>query len=179
MIKKSTFVLLYKANLCHVRDNLFSILLDKRFLIDPESIDLNSKYAVHVYTTAEGDMCNVLLDMDDTYTSQSPTEITDANHEDWIDASTKLLLSTFEEKRDLLKQCKIKTKKLMYIAISEALQMKGYSFTAAQVSNKWKTLERALKIKWTIIPSPVEAAKLVRLRRKYYSKNYIISTKMI
>lgn len=63
----------------------------------------------------------------------------------WSDASTKLFLTLYKEKKELLTTRKIKTKKILWESISEIMQSHGYNVTVIQVENKYKSLERSYK----------------------------------
>lgn len=63
----------------------------------------------------------------------------------WTDSSTKLFIELYKEKRQLLTNRKIKTKKLLWQTISENMKMNGFNVTVIQAENKWKSLERAYK----------------------------------
>ncbi|KYN15177.1 hypothetical protein ALC57_12606 [Trachymyrmex cornetzi] len=62
-----------------------------------------------------------------------------------MDASTKLFLSTYKEKVELLLNRKIKTRKIMWERIRKVMHSKGYNTTATQIENKYKSLERSFK----------------------------------
>lgn len=62
-----------------------------------------------------------------------------------IDASTKLFLSLYKENIDLVTQRKIKTKRILWQKISELIKLRNYNVSAAQVENKYKSLERSFK----------------------------------
>lgn len=61
----------------------------------------------------------------------------------WSDASTKLFISLYKEKR--VANRKVKTKKIMWQKISEIMNLKGYNVTTVQAENKYKSLERSYK----------------------------------
>lgn len=63
----------------------------------------------------------------------------------WTDASTKLFISIYKEKIDLLINRKIKTRKVLWERIRQIMQSHGYNATATQIENKYKSLERAFK----------------------------------
>lgn len=63
----------------------------------------------------------------------------------WTDASTKLFLTLYKEKKDLVTSRKIKTRKVLWQNIAETMQTCGYNVNSTQVENKLKTLERSFK----------------------------------
>jgi len=63
----------------------------------------------------------------------------------WTDASTKLFLELYKEKRELLINRKIKTRKMLWQTICENMKSHGFDLTIMQVENKWKSLERSYK----------------------------------
>ncbi|XP_071631815.1 uncharacterized protein [Temnothorax longispinosus] len=63
----------------------------------------------------------------------------------WTDASTKLFLSIYKEKIELLINRKIKTRKILWDKIREVMQSEGYNVTVIQIENKYKSLERSFK----------------------------------
>lgn len=63
----------------------------------------------------------------------------------WDDAKTKLFLQLYKEKQDLLRNRKIKNKKMLWEKIRENMQKHGYNITLVQVENKFKSLERSYK----------------------------------
>lgn len=63
----------------------------------------------------------------------------------WDDAKTKLFLQLYKEKKDLLINRKIKTKKVLWQKIRESMQKYGHNVTLLQVENKYKSLERSYK----------------------------------
>lgn len=63
----------------------------------------------------------------------------------WTDATTKLFLTLYKEKRDLLTKRKIKTKKMVWKNIADEMKINGYNVSCLQVENKFKSLERLFK----------------------------------
>lgn len=63
----------------------------------------------------------------------------------WTDASTKLFLDLYKEKKQLLYNKKIKTKKILWQTISDGMKKLGFQVTTLQVENKWKSLEKTYK----------------------------------
>ncbi|XP_020299374.1 uncharacterized protein LOC109863527 [Pseudomyrmex gracilis] len=63
----------------------------------------------------------------------------------WTDASTRLFIELYKEKKDLLTNRKIKTKKILWEIISESMKLEGYIVTPTQLENKLKLLERSYK----------------------------------
>ena len=63
----------------------------------------------------------------------------------WNDVKTKLFLQLYKEKRNLLINRKIKTKKILWQKIKEDMQEFGYNLTLLQIENKYKSLERSYK----------------------------------
>lgn len=79
-------------------------------------------------------------------------EESDHNHEAkleakfvWTDAATRLFLSTFKEKRELVQRRKIKNLSAMWNEIAEKMKKEGYQVEKTQVENRYKTLLRAFK----------------------------------
>lgn len=60
----------------------------------------------------------------------------------WTDANTKLFLHLY---KDAITHQKIRIKKILWRKLSEALQSHNYNASAAQVENKFKSLERSYK----------------------------------
>lgn len=63
----------------------------------------------------------------------------------WSDSSTKLFLNLYKDLNELLKNRKIKTKKILWTRIASEMQKNGYNTTILQVENKYKSLERSYK----------------------------------
>lgn len=63
----------------------------------------------------------------------------------WTDASTKFFIELYKEKKQLLTNRKIKTKKILWEIMSESMKTKGFSVTTTQLENKLKSLERSYK----------------------------------
>ncbi|XP_077262677.1 uncharacterized protein LOC143897712 isoform X2 [Temnothorax americanus] len=63
----------------------------------------------------------------------------------WTDASTKLFIELYKEKKELLTNRKIKTRKILWQRICESMKMQGFDVTPTQVENKMKSLERSYK----------------------------------
>ncbi|XP_071578357.1 uncharacterized protein [Temnothorax nylanderi] len=63
----------------------------------------------------------------------------------WTDASTKLFLSIYKEKIELLINQKIKTRKILWDKIRGIMQSEGYNVTVIQIENKYKSLKRSFK----------------------------------
>lgn len=61
------------------------------------------------------------------------------------DSSTKLFIDLYKEKKILLTNRKIKTRKILWQTICENMKKHGYDVTTAQVENKMKSLERSYK----------------------------------
>ncbi|XP_031329316.1 uncharacterized protein LOC116160285 [Photinus pyralis] len=66
----------------------------------------------------------------------------------WTEAPTKLLIELYNNYSPKVgKVVKLKNKKKMWEAIKDDMEKQNYTFTAAQIENRWKTLERSFKKK--------------------------------
>lgn len=63
----------------------------------------------------------------------------------WCDASTKIFLKEYKEKKELVKNRKLKNMKKAYQEIAKNLLDNGFSVSPLQVENRYKTLKRAYK----------------------------------
>lgn len=63
----------------------------------------------------------------------------------WTDASTKVFLSMYRKKLDLLSSKKLRTRQFIWKKISEEMRIAGYNVSPLQVKNKYKTMVRAFK----------------------------------
>ncbi|XP_020291051.1 stress response protein nst1-like isoform X2 [Pseudomyrmex gracilis] len=63
----------------------------------------------------------------------------------WCDASTKIFLKEYKQKKELVKNRKLKNMKVAYQQISQSLQKNGFNVSPLQVENRFKTLKRAYK----------------------------------
>ncbi|XP_011882979.1 PREDICTED: uncharacterized protein LOC105570416 [Vollenhovia emeryi] len=63
----------------------------------------------------------------------------------WCDASTKIFLKQYKEKKELVKNRKLKNMKKAYQEIAQSLIDNGFTVSPLQVENRYKTLKRAYK----------------------------------
>jgi len=63
----------------------------------------------------------------------------------WTDASTKYFIELYKDKKELLTNRKIRTKKILWEIMSKNMKAKGYNVTTTQLENKLKSLERSYK----------------------------------
>jgi len=63
----------------------------------------------------------------------------------WTDASTKYFIELYKDKKELLTNRKIRTKKILWEIMSKSMKTKGYNVTTTQLENKLKLLERSYK----------------------------------
>jgi len=63
----------------------------------------------------------------------------------WTDASTKYFIELYKDKKELLTNRKIRTKKILWEIMSKNMKTKGYNVTTTQLENKLKSLERSYK----------------------------------
>jgi len=63
----------------------------------------------------------------------------------WTDTNTKYFIELYKEKKELLTNRKIKTKKILWEIMHESMKAKGYNVTTTQLENKLKSLERSYK----------------------------------
>ncbi|XP_012534668.1 uncharacterized protein LOC105835713 isoform X2 [Monomorium pharaonis] len=63
----------------------------------------------------------------------------------WCDASTKIFLKEYKEKKELVKNRKLKNMKKAYQEIAKNLMDNGFCVSPLQVENRYKTLKRAYK----------------------------------
>jgi len=61
----------------------------------------------------------------------------------WTDASTKYFIELYKDKKELLTNRKIRTKKILWEIMSKNMKIKGYNVTTTQLENKLKSLERS------------------------------------
>ncbi|XP_011175609.1 uncharacterized protein LOC105207709 isoform X2 [Solenopsis invicta] len=63
----------------------------------------------------------------------------------WCDASTKIFLKEYKEKKELVRNRKLKNMKKAYQEIAMNLADNGFNVSPLQVENRYKTLKRAYK----------------------------------
>ncbi|XP_063240901.1 uncharacterized protein LOC134541397 isoform X2 [Bacillus rossius redtenbacheri] len=63
----------------------------------------------------------------------------------WDHSATRLLISEYDEKKQMVDSGKLKSHKIMWNLIAEEMCKQGYSYNNLQVENKWKSLDRAFK----------------------------------
>jgi len=63
----------------------------------------------------------------------------------WCDASTKIFLKEYKEKRELVRTRKLKNMKNAYQEIAKNLTAHGFGVSPLQVENRYKTLKRAYR----------------------------------
>ncbi|XP_071645287.1 uncharacterized protein [Temnothorax longispinosus] len=63
----------------------------------------------------------------------------------WCDASTKIFLKEYKEKKELVRNRQLKNMKKAYQEIAKNLMENGFSVSSLQVENRYKTLKRAYK----------------------------------
>ncbi|KAL0105254.1 hypothetical protein PUN28_016718 [Cardiocondyla obscurior] len=63
----------------------------------------------------------------------------------WCDASTKIFLKEYKEKKELVRNRKLKNMKRAYQEIAKSLMENNFNVSPLQVENRFKTLKRAYK----------------------------------
>lgn len=91
----------------------------------------------------------LLFNEEDLFVNSQQTisgkENDDLSTSTWTDEATKLLIDIYSKNKILVESGKIKTLKRMWEIIKDVMVSHKYNFTAIQIENRWKTLERSFK----------------------------------
>ncbi|RLU22219.1 hypothetical protein DMN91_006600 [Ooceraea biroi] len=109
----------------------------------------NKELIIPLHKNVQGNV-NILENENNVVSSEKSTNKSEPEklHEgsfSWTDASIKLFLCLYKDKKDLVSLRKIKTKKILWQKISEEMKINGYNVSCIQVENKFKSLERSFK----------------------------------
>lgn len=121
-----------------------------QFIIKMQNININNEDSIE-YVVNDEDGCNYHLIFNEIGAdgvgvhSEQHQEIDDQKTSRWDTNNTKFLLDRYKKYIELVRNRKIKSKNKMWDKIRQEFEDKNIIFTATQIENRFKTLERRYK----------------------------------